>query len=76
MDYAPINVKPAGVGEAGHRAGISEYLFVPVITNHFLGWGISAIFDLTFLPRRREFDSNVWENVKILPYAPPPPPPA
>ena len=36
------------------------------------GW-ISVIFDLTFLPSGREFDSNFLENVKIPPYAPPPP---
>ena len=45
--------------------GIFEFL----TTNHFLEWGISVIFDLTFLPEGREFDSNFWENVKILPYA-------
>ena len=33
-----------------------------------------VIFDLTFLPGGREFDSNLLENVKIPPYAPPPPP--
>ena len=31
------------------------------------------VLDLIFLPRGREFDSNFWENVKIPPYAPPPP---
>ena len=51
--------------------GIFEFLFVPVTTIHFLGWGISVIFDLTFFPRGREFDSNFWENVKIPPYPPP-----
>ena len=40
-----------------------------------LGWGISLIFDLTFLPGGREFDSNLWENVKIPPYTLPPQPP-
>ena len=46
--------------------------------NHksFPGVGNFSIFDLTFLPRGREFDSNVWENVKIPPYVPPSPPPA
>ena len=39
----------------------------------FPGRGISVIFDLTFLPGGREFDSNFLENVKIPPYAPPPP---
>ena len=34
------------------------------------GEGISVIFDLTFLPGGREFDSNSLENVKSLPYAP------
>ena len=32
--------------------------------------GISVIFDLTFLPGGREFDSNSLENVKSLPYDP------
>ena len=41
------------------------FLFVPGTTNHFLGWGISVIFDLTFLPGSKEFDSYFWENVKI-----------
>ena len=35
--------------------------------------GISVIFDLTFLPGGRKFVSKFWENVKIPPYAPPPP---
>ena len=66
-----------GVGHLNHLAvlgvGIFEVLFVPVTTNHFPGWGISVIFDLTFLPG--EIDSNFLENVKSPPYAPPPPPP-
>ena len=37
--------------------------------------GISVIFDLTFLPGGREFDSNFLENVKSPPYAPCTPPP-
>ena len=37
---------------------ISEFLFASMTTNHFLGWGVSVIFDLTFLPRGREFDRN------------------
>ena len=53
--------------------GIFELLFLPVTTNHFLGWGISVIFDLTFLPGDREFHSNFLENVKITPYGRPPP---
>ena len=53
--------------------GIFEFLFVPVTKNHFPGWGISVIFDLTFLPWGREFDSNFLENVKIPSYALPPP---
>ena len=44
-----------------------EFLFVPVTTNCFLGWGISVMFDLTFLPRGREFDSNFWEMSKSRP---------
>ena len=35
--------------------------------------GNLVIFDLTFLPGGRECDSNLLENVKIPPYAPPPP---
>ena len=41
--------------------GIFEFLFVPVTTNHLLGWGISVIFDLTFFPEDREF-SGAGEN--------------
>ena len=51
--------------------GIFEFLLVPVTTNHLLGWGISIIFDLTFLPGGREFN-RFLENVKSLPYAQPP----
>ena len=40
----------------------------------FPGVGNFSIFDLTFFPGGREFDSNFWENVKIPLYAPPPPP--
>ena len=47
--------------------GIFEFLFMPVTRNHFPGWEISVIFDLTFLPGGREFDSNDLKNVKILP---------
>ena len=42
---------------------------MPMTTNHFLGWGISVIFDLTFLPGGRAFYINFLENVKSLPYA-------
>ena len=55
--------------------GIFEFLFVPVTTNHFPGWGISVIFNLTLLHGGREFDSNVLENVKSLSYALPLPSP-
>ena len=41
---------------------------MPVTTNHFLGWGILVIFDLTFLPGGRKFNSDFLENVKSLPY--------
>ena len=67
-----------GVGHLNYLAvpgvGIFEFLFVPMTTNHFPGRGISVIFDLTFFPGGREFDSNFLENVKIPPYAPPPAP--
>ena len=39
----------------------------------FLRVGNLVIFDLTFLPGGGEFYSNLLENVKIPPYAPPPP---
>ena len=62
----------------GPGVGHLNYLVVPGVgmiefltTNHLLGWGISVIFDLAFLPGGREFDINFWENVKIPPYAPP-----
>ena len=79
---APINVKPAGLGEGG-RQGIGRgfdrslwpggrafelsccpgsrdiRIFVRAHDHKsFPGWGISVIFDLTFLTRGREFDSN------------------
>ena len=62
-----------GVGHLNYLAVSQVGIFEFLTTNHFLGWGISVIFDLTFLLGGREFDSNFWENVKIPPYAPPPP---
>ena len=74
-----INRFGPGVGHLNYLAvlgvGIFEFFVVPVTTNHFPGWGISVIFDLTFLPGVREFDSIFLENVKSPPYAPPSPPP-
>ena len=52
--------------------GIFEFLFIPMTTNHFPEWGISVIFDLTFLPGGREFYSNFFWKMSIpYPYAPP-----
>ena len=62
-----------GVGHLNYLAVPGVGIFEFLTTNHFLGWGISVIFDLAFLPGGREFDINFWENVKIPPYAPPPP---
>ena len=60
-----------GVGHLNYLSvlgvAIFEFLFVPVTTNHFLGWGISVTFDLTFLPRGREFDSNFGKMSKSRP---------
>ena len=42
-------------------AGIFEFLFVPVATNHFPGWGISVIFDLTFFPKVGNFTAIFWK---------------
>ena len=53
---------------------IQSYNYVPINVK-LVGWGILVIFDLTFLPGGREFDSNVLENVKSPPYAPCTPPP-
>ena len=39
----------------------------------FSGCGISVIFDLKLLPGGREFGRDFLENVKIAPYALPPP---
>ena len=73
-----------GVGHLNYLAvpgvGIFEFLLVPVTTNHLPEWEISVIFDFTFLPGGREFDSIFLENVKSPPYAlpspsPPPSPP-
>ena len=54
-----INRFGPGVGHLNYLAvpgvGIFEFLFMPLTTNHFPGWGISVIFDLTFLPEGREF---------------------
>ena len=54
-----------GVGHLNHLAvpgvGIFEFSFVPVTTNHLPGWEISVIFDFTFLPGGREFDSIFLE---------------
>ena len=62
-----------GVGHLIYLAVPGVGIFEFLSTNHFLDWGISVIFDLTFLPGGREFDSSFLENVKIPPYAPPPP---
>ena len=35
--------------------------FVPVTANHFPGWGISVIFDLTFLPGVGNFTAGFWK---------------
>ena len=52
--------------------GIFEFFLMPVTTNHFPGWGISVIFDLTFLLGAREFYSNFfWKMSNPCPYAPP-----
>ena len=51
-------------------------------TNHFLGWGNSVIFDLTFLRKSRKFYRNFFLKMSnpspmpCLPPKPPPPPPA
>ena len=47
--------------------GIFEFLFLPVTTNHFLGWGISVIFDLTFLPRVGNLTAIFGKNSKSCP---------
>ena len=57
-----------GVGHLNYLAVPGVGIFEFFTTNHFLGLGISVIFDLTFLPGGREFDSSFWENVKIPPY--------
>ena len=42
-----------------------------VIPNHYLGWGMSVAFDLTFLPGGREFDSNFfWKMSNPCPVPP------
>ena len=40
--------------------GIFEVSLLPMTTNHFPRWGISAIVDLTFWPRGTEFDRNFF----------------
>ena len=73
LGFDLINRFGPGVGHLNYLAVLVVGIFEFLTTNHFLGWGISVIFDLTYLPGGREFDSNFWENVKIPPYAPPPP---
>ena len=62
-----------GVGHLNFVAvpgvGISEFLFVPVTTNHFSEWEIWLYLTSHFFPGGREFDSNLLENVKVPPYA-------
>ena len=79
VDYAPINVKPAGRDFdrslwPGGRAfefsccpgGRDIWIFVRARDHKsFLGVGNLVIFALTFLPGGREFDCNLLENVKI-----------
>ena len=64
----------SGVGHLNYLAvpgvGIFQF-FVHMTTNHFPGWGISIIFDLTFLPGAGEFYSIFLENVP--PYSHPMP---
>ena len=70
-----------GIGHLNFLAvsgvGISEFLVRARDHKSFLRVGNLVIFDFTFLPGDREFDSNLLENVKIRPYAlPSPTPPA
>ena len=54
--------------------GIFEFLFVPMTTNHFPGWGISVILTSHFCPGVGNLTAIFFEKVKIPPYAPLPPP--
>ena len=67
-----------GVGNLNYHAvpgvGIFEFLFVPVTTNHFPGWGISVTLTSHFCLGVGYFTA-IFGNVKCLPYTPPAPPP-
>ena len=60
-----------GVGHLNYLAvlgvEIFEFLFVPMITNRFLGWGISVIFDLSFLPGVGNLTAIFWKMSKSRP---------
>ena len=49
--------------------------FMLVTTNHFPGWGISIIFDLTFLPGVGNFTAIFWTKSSPRPMPCPHPPP-
>ena len=71
-----------GVGHLNYLAvpevGIFEVLFLPLTTNHFRGWGISVIFDFTFLPGVGNLTAIFWKmsNPHPMPPTSPPPPSA
>ena len=61
----------------GRAFELFEFLFVPMSTNHFPGWGISVIFELTFFPEVENFTAifRKMSNPRPMPRLSPKPPP-
>ena len=68
-----------GVGHLNYLAvpgvGIFEFLFLPVTTNHFPGWGISVILTSHFCAGVGNFTPIFWKRSKSRPMTRLSPPP-
>ena len=68
-----------GVGHLNYLAvpgvGILEFFFVPVTTNHFLGWGISVYLTSHFCPGLGNLTAIFGKMSKSRPIPRLPPPP-
>ena len=75
-----INRFGPGVGHLNYFAvpgvGVFEFLFEPMTTNHFLGWEILVMFDLTFCLGVGNFAAIFWKmsNPRPMPRLSPSPP--
>ena len=73
-----INRFGPGVGHLNYLAGpgvlIFEFLFVPVTSNHFLGWGISVYLTSHFSPGVGNLTAIFGKMSKshCMPHLPPP----